>query len=96
MRDLQAQVDALISKLDVARVTIEGTERRNRELVRAEKTLQQRLQRHEQLLLQRESEILEYKMKIKLLEDAETNYKKEIQILRSERFENVVMTSDMS
>eukprot|EP00944_MAST-04C_sp_MAST-4C-sp1_P014442 g14442.t1 len=45
---------------------------------------------------ERESEILEYKMKIKLLEDAETNYKKEIQILRSERFENVVMTSDMS
>ena len=89
-------MDALISKLDVARVTIEGTERRNRELVRAEKTLQQRLRRHEQLLLKRESEILEYKMKIKLLEDAETNYKKEIQILRSERFENVVMTSDMS
>ena len=89
-------MNALISKLDVAHVTIEGTERRNRELVRAEKTLQQRLRRHEQLLLKRESEILEYKMKIKLLEDAETNYKKEIQILRSERFENVVMTSDMS
>ena len=89
-------MNALISKLDVARVTIEGTQRRNRELARAEKTLQQRLRRHEQLLLKRESEILEYKMKIKLLEDAETNYKKEIQILRSERFENVVMTSDMS
>ena len=96
MRDLQAQVDTLTSELDVARITIEGTERRNRELARAEKTLQQRLQRQEQLLLKRESEILEYKMKIKLLEDAETNYKNEIKVLRAERFEYVAMTSDMS
>ena len=96
MRDLQAQVDTLTSELDIARITIEGTERRNRELARAEKTLQQRLQRQEQLLLKRESEILEYKMKIKLLEDAETNYKNEIKVLRAERFEYAAMTSDMS
>ena len=87
MRDLQSQVDDLTTKLDVANINIESVEKRNRELIRSEKTLQQRLQRHDRLLLKREAELLDYKMQIKLLEDAEKAYKEEIKKLRAERFE---------
>jgi hypothetical protein len=87
MRDLQSQVDDLTKKIGVANINLECVEKRNRELIRSEKTLQQRLQRHDQLLLKREAELLDYKMQIKLLEDAEKTYKEEIKKLRAERFE---------
>ena len=87
MRDLQSQVDDLATKLGIANINIERVEKQNRELIRSEKTLQQRLQRRDQLLLKREAEILDYKMQIKLLEDAEKTYKGEIKKLREERFE---------
>ena len=71
MRDLQSQVDQITLKLDVANINIERVEKENRALLRSEKTLQQRLQRQEQLLLKREGEILDYKMLVILLEEAE-------------------------
>ena len=52
--------------------------------------MQQRLQRQEQLLLKREGEILDYKMQVKLLEDAEIRYKAELRKLRAERFEFIL------
>ena len=90
MRDLQSQVDQITLKLDVANINIERVEKENRALLRSEKTLQQRLQRQEQLLLKREGEILDYKMQVKLLEDAEIRYKKELRKLRAERFEFIL------
>ena len=90
MRDLQSQVDQITLKLDVANINIERVEKENRALLRSEKTLQQRLQRQEQLLLKREGEILDYKMQVKLLEDAEIRYKAELRKLRVERFEFIL------
>ena len=90
MRDLQSQVDQITLKLDVANINIERVEKENRALLRSEKTLQQRLQRQEQLLLKREGEILDYKMQVKLLEDAEIRYKAELRKLRAERFEFIL------
>ena len=77
-------------KLDVANINIERVEKENRALLRSDKTLQQRLQRQEQLLLKREGEILDYKMQVKLLEDAEIRYKGELRKLRAERFEFIL------
>ena len=90
MRDLQSQVDQITLKLDVANINIVRVEKENRALLRSEKTLQQRLQRQEQLLLKREGEILDYKMQVKLLEDAEIRYKAELRKLRTERFEFIL------